>query len=159
MTENNIGKTLYIATAVPANNDADGFEALSWVKVNGVQSLPQLGISHSMIDVPDLQSGFTSSLKGAATGVDTTMTFRTVDSDTGQANLEAQAVDQSGLLSVKLVKGSGAAQAPAAGDPVEYAQGIAHSFQPNQGDNSTFEGFQVGFKQNDFTVIGTEPSP
>jgi hypothetical protein len=158
MTQNHIGKTLYVATAHPATNNASGFEALTWVQVKGPITLPQLGVTHSMTDIPDLATGFTSAVKGAAQGVDTTMTFRTVSGDTGQA----QAVDNDGALSVKIVTGSGAdsgdGPAPVTGDAVEYAQGIAHSYQPNQADNSSYEGFQVGFRQNGFTVPGTQPA-
>lgn len=158
MTQNHIGKTIWVATAHPATNDAAGFEALNWVEAKGNITLPQLGITHSMIDIPDLKTGFTSAVKGAAQGVDTTMTFREVSGDTGQANLKAQAVDNDGVLSVRIVNGTGTDNAPQTGDAVEYAQGIAHSFQPNQGDNSSYEGFQVGFRQNDFTVTGTIPA-
>lgn len=161
MTQNHIGKTIYVATAHPATNNAAGFEALTWVQVKGPITLPQLGVTHSMTDIPDLATGFTSAVKGAAQGVDTTATFRKVDGDTGQTNLIGQAVDNDGALSIKIVNGSGAdsgdGPAPVTGDAVEYAQGIAHSYQPNQADNSSFEGFQVGFRQNDFTVTGTEP--
>lgn len=157
MTQNHIGKTIWVATAHPATNDAAGFEALTWVEAKGNITLPQLGITHSMIDIPDLKTGFTSAVKGAAQGVDTTMTFREVSGDTGQTNLKAQAVDNDGVLSVRIVNGTGTDSAPQSGDAVEYAQGIAHSFQPNQGDNNSYEGFQVGFRQNDFTVTGTIP--
>lgn len=158
MTENHIGKTIYQSSAIPSSNDTTGFEALTWVKVAGVQTLPQLGTTHSMIDVPDLQTGFTSAVKGAAQGVDTTATFRNVASDTGQDNLKTAAESQAGLMSFKIVDGSGTNNAPETGDAVEYAQGIAHSYQPNQGDDSTYEGFTVGFRQNAATVTGTEPA-
>lgn len=157
MTDNFIGRTIYMADAAPATNDDTGFEALTWVKVNGVITLPQLGVTHSMIDVPDLQTGFTSAVKGAGQGVDTTATFRNVPSDTGQDNLKTAANSQDGIISFKIVDGSGTDNAPASGDPVEYATGIAHSYQPNQGDNSNYEGFSVGFRQNAPTVTGTEP--
>ncbi|MEP1330557.1 hypothetical protein [Pseudophaeobacter sp.] len=158
MTQNHIGKTIWVADALPATNDAAGFEALPWVEAKGHITLPQLGVTHSMVDIPDLKSGFTSAVKGAGQGVDTTATFRQVDGDAGQAKVVAQALDNDGALSVKIVNGSGADNAPVTGDPVEYAQGIGHSHQPNQGDNSSYEGFQIGFRQNDFTVTGTHPA-
>lgn len=157
MTDNHIGKTIYQASALPATNDTAGFEALTWVLVSGVQTLPQLGISHSMIDIHDLQTGFTTATKGAAQGVDTNAIFRKVANDTGQANVKTAADGQAGLMSVKIVDGTGVDNAPVTGDPVEYAQGVCHSYQPNQGDNSTSEGFTVSFRQNGFTVVGTEP--
>lgn len=162
MTNNHIGKTFYVAQALPATNDAAGFAALTWVQVKGVQTLPQLGVSHSTIDIPDLATGFTTKAKGAAAGVSTTATFRTVASDPGQADVLEQCLDEAGPISVKIGVGSGtdSGDGPAlqTGDVVEYAQGIAHSYQPNQGDNSSHEGFQFTFEQNNFTVTATEPS-
>lgn len=158
MTANHIGKTIYQASASPATNNAAGFEALTWVLVSGGITLPQFGVTHSMIDVPDLQTGFTSAVKGAAQGADTTATFRNVASDTGQANLATLGASQGGVGSFKIVTGSGTNNAPVTGDVVEYAQGITHSFQPNVPDNASYEGFTVGFRQNDFTITGTEPA-
>ena len=155
---NFIGQTLFVAEALPSANTAAAFESLSWVKVNGLITLPQLGITHSMIDVPDLQTGFTSAVKGAGQGTDTTATFREVASDAGQEDIKNVANSQAGLISIKIVDGSGVAQAPVTGDPVKYAQGIAHSHQPNQGDNAAYEGFTIGFRQNAPTIVATEPA-
>ena len=159
-TGSHIGKTIYIAEALPATNDAAGFAALTWVKVNGVQTLPQLGVTHADIPVPDLQTGFTAGVKGAGTGNDSTMTFRKVASDAGQEDVKnrANAGGTGGYASLKIVKGSGTAQAPVAGDPVQYAQGYLHSFVEIQGDDSSHEGFSVNFRQNDLTVDATEPA-
>ena len=155
---NFIGQTLFVAEALPSANTAAAFESLSWVKVNGLITLPQLGITHSMIDVPDLETGFTSADKGAGQGTDTTMTFSEKPADAGQEDIKNAADGDSGILSVKIVDGSGAAQAPVTGDPVKYAQGIAHSHQPNQGDNAAYEGFTIGFRQNAPTIAATEPA-
>lgn len=160
MTGSHIGKTIYVAEAVPATNDAAGFAALTWVKANGVQTLPQLGVSHNNIDVPDLQTGFTAGIKGAGSGNDSTATFRMVAADAGQADIRglANAGGTLGAGSIKIVKGSGAAQAPVAGDPVQYAQGYFHSYIEIQGDDTSHEGFSVNFKQNALTVDATEPA-
>lgn len=159
MTGSHIGKTIYVAEAVPATNDAAGFEALTWVKAEGVQTLPQLGVSHADIPVSDLQTGFTSGIKGAGTGNDSTATFRDVPADAGQEDIRglANAGGTAGAGSIKIVKGSGANQAPVTGDPVQYAQGYFHSFIEIQGDDTSHEGFSVNFRQNDLTVNATEP--
>lgn len=159
MTGSHIGKTIYVADAHPATNTEAGFEALTWVKISGVQTMPQLGVSHSDIPIPDLQTGFTAGVKGAGTGNDSTMTFRLVDADAGQIDIRdlANAGGTGGNCSIKIVKGSGVAQAPVAGDPVQYAQGYAHSYIEIQGDDSSHEGFSVNFRQNDLTVDAVEP--
>lgn len=157
MTQNHLGKSIFVSAANPATNDAAGFEALTWTEVAGLQQLPQFGVTHAGIDVPDLKSGFTGAIKGAASGKDSQMIFRTVASDAGAAILLAQANDNTGELSVKVVTGSGTNNAPVTGDPVQYAQGYCHSHEENQGTDSTHEGFTVSLKQNDFTIKATEP--
>lgn len=157
-TPNFIGDTLWYALALPATNNAAGFEALTWVEALGHQTLPQFGISHSMIDVADLKSGFTKASKGAATGTDTSVEFRQIAADASQAALRTAGEDQNGIISLRIVKGSGAANAPATGDPAQYAQGILHSYQPKQGSDSESEGFSVSFRQNDFTVVDDIPA-
>jgi len=158
-TGSHIGKTIYVAPAAPATNDTAGFEALTWTKVDGVQTLPQFGISNADIPVGDLQTGFTSGVKGAGTGNDSTCSFRDVAGDAGQAQARslADAPGTGGTASVRIVKGSGPDQAPATGDPVEYAHGYLHSYIRNQGDDSSHEGFSVNFRQNAFTVEDVMP--
>lgn len=156
-TRSYIGKTIFLAMAAPATNDAQGFAALTWVKVNGVQTLPQLGVSHSNIDVSDLQTGFTLGIKGAGAGMDSQMSFRIVSGDTGQTNIKTVADSASGVCSIRIVRGSGAQQAPVQGDEVQYATGYAHSYQEVQGTDSAHEGFTVNFKQNAPTVVATFP--
>lgn len=158
MSGTHIGKTIFIAQALPATNNEAGFRALTYVKVDGLQVLPQFGISHNNIDRADLQTGFTEGLKGSGSGNDSTMTFRTVDGDAGQAILKAAAAafGQGGDVSLKVVRGSGADEAAVSGDPVVYAQGYVHSDTENQGDDSNYEGFTVNFKQNAIHINSTE---
>ncbi|KGM50665.1 hypothetical protein [Pseudooceanicola atlanticus] len=158
MTNNSIGTSLYIATAAPATNDKAGYEALTWVQVNGLIQGFQFGISHAMIDIPDLLTGFTTAVKGAATGTDSQAQFRQVPSDTGQGTVLAQANDNDGIVSIKMGVGSGTGGALAEGDPVVYAQGVLHSYLPNQPTTTSFEGFSASFRTNDFAVIDVEPA-
>jgi hypothetical protein len=158
-TKSYIGKSLYVSAGLPATNDAAGFQALTWTKVNGLQTLPQVGVSHAAIDVPDLETGFTIGLKGAGTGVDTQMSFRIVASDTGQGLLKTASDGVSGIMSVKIVRATTPGSAPVQGDPVEYAQGFVHSYAEVQGTDTAHEGFTVNFRQNAPSVKATEPAP
>ena len=156
---NYIRDILYVAQALPATNDDTGFEALTWVKVNGIQVLPKFAIAHGEIEVEDLETGFTKGEKGAAAGVGSPITVREIASDAGQEDLIEQADDSDGILSCKIVrKPSGTGNAPASGDKVEYAQGFCHSFTPNDQNVSTHTGFSVTFRQNEPTVKSTEPA-
>lgn len=158
-TKSNIGKTLYVAAALPATNDAEGFEALTWVKVNGVVQGPQFGITHANIDVPDLETGFTSGVKGSGSGQDSQMQFR-IDRDVvdeGRDLILTEAQSAQGQVSLRLVRGTGVNNAPVVGDEVQYAQGYLHSYVENQATTDSYEGFSVNFKQNAPTVIDELP--
>jgi len=158
-TENFIGQTLFVSAALPATNNAAGFAALTWTKAGGVQQLPQLGTSNAIIDVEDLQLGFTAGVKGAGTGNDSQMTFRDTGAvDDGQVIIKTAANGAGGAMSVKIVEGSGVDQAPVSGDPVEYAQGFAHSYLFNQGNVGAYKGFTANFKQNALSIAATEPA-
>lgn len=156
---NYIRDILYVAKALPATNDSAGFEALSWVKVNGIQSLPKFGLTHNVIEVEDLETGFTTGEKGAGAGAASEIAVHTVASDTGQADLKLQADDAQGVASVKIVrKPSGTGNTPDTGDAVEYAQGFLHSYTPTDNNVSTHVGFTVTFRQNAAAVFATEPA-
>ena len=159
-TRNNIGKSVYYSTALPATNDAAGFEALTWVELEFPETLPQFGVTNNNIDIPDLKSGFTKGSKGAASGVDSQGSFRIDGSAlaTGQAAFKTLCDSPGGACAVKIGTGTGTAQALAAGDAVEYAQGYVHSYQENQATDSSYEGAVYNFKQNALTVKGTEPA-
>lgn len=158
-TRNNIGKSIFFSTALPATNDKAGFEALTWVELEHPQTLPQFGVTNANIDVPDLKTGFTSGVKGSASGVDSQGSNRIVDSAlaTGQASFKTLCDSAGGVCAIKIGTGSGAAGALVATDPVEYAQGYVHSYQENQATDSTHEGFVYNFKQNALTVKDEEP--
>lgn len=155
---NHLGYSIYMSATLPATNNTAGFEALTWTEINGLQQLPQYGVRHDMIDIPDLKTGFADVEKGMGRGVDTTIMFRDVASDTGQANIKTQAEDEDGAIAIKIGKGTGTGKALQTGDVVYYMQGIAHSYLPNQGNATSYEGFQVGFRQSAPTVVATEPA-
>lgn len=64
MTNNHIGKTLYQASELPAINDTTAFEALTWGKVYGVQTLLQMGVTHGLNDIKDPQTALQHSNQG-----------------------------------------------------------------------------------------------
>lgn len=158
--KSNIGKSIFFAPALPATNDAAGFEVLNWGEVDHPVQAPQFGISHNNIDAPDLTSGFTKGLKGAASGNDSQSSYRIEDGalTAGQEAVKTSAETLGTVGSFKIVRGSGADNAPVAGDPVEYAQGYVHSYVENQATDSSYEGFSVNFKQNAVSVKATEPA-
>ena len=161
-TGNNIGLTLYGAAGAPATNNKAGFEALTWVQLKGTQSLPIFGVTHNNIDIEDLATGFTSGVKGAATGNDSNFTYHGDGTDTGIASAIVAAVDKDGIFSLKNVRGSGTdsgdGPAPVTGDVVQYAHGYLHTYDENAKDNSTNEGGTISFKQNAFTVDDVQPA-
>lgn len=159
MSGSHIGKAIFVSAAAPATNTAAGFAALTWTKVNGLQTAPQVGVTHANIDVPDLESGFVAGVKGAGTGNDSTATFRLIAADAGQVIVRtaANANGAGAVLSIRVARGTGAGGAPAAGNAVQYAQGYAHTYIENQPTDTTFEGFSVNFKQAAPTIDAVFP--
>ena len=159
---NFIGHTLWVAQALPTANTTTAFEALTWVQVKGIITLPVLGITHNGIDIPDLALGFTQSVKGAGAGKDSTFTYREIAADAGQIDVAEQCADSAGLGSVKIAQGTGTvgADGPAVetGDVVTYAQGYFHTRDPNPGTDSDYKGFTASFRQNAIELTGTEPA-
>lgn len=147
---NNLGKSIYFSATLPATHNVAGFEALTWLELEGAQTLPQFGISHGNIDVPALKTGFASGVKGIASGVDTQGSCFIEDSTltTNQLAFKAICESNGGQVALKIGTGEGALGALTTGDTVEYAQGYAHSYQENQPSESTYEGFTYSFKQN-----------
>lgn len=157
MTNTHIGKQVWVAAAVPATNDDTGFEALTWVRVNGFVGGFQLGFEASNVDIPDIAAGITLGAKGMRSGSDSTANFRNVASDTGQTNIKAAADGCASAGSVKIISAE-CDTAAATGDAVQYAQGYFHSFLENEIDEGGYEGFSVNFKQNAATVNATQPA-
>ena len=157
MTKTHLGKQVFISTGVPATNDDTGFEAMTWVRINGFVGGLQLGFTANNVDIPDIAEGITLGAKGMRSGNDSTASFRNVASDTGQTNVKGYANDASSAHSVKIIS-AGVSVDAVAGDAVQYAQGYFHSFLENEIAEGGYEGFAVNFRQNAATVNGTEPS-
>jgi len=157
-TRTHIGKQVWIATALPATNDAAGFEALNWVRVNGFTGGLQLGFEAENIDIPDIASGITLGAKGMRSGIDSEMSFRRIEGgDAGQDALKAAADGCSSVGAIKII--SADCNSPAEeGDRVQYAQGYFHSFKEMEIEEGGYEGASVNFKQNRPTIEATEPA-
>ena len=157
MTKTHLGKQVFAAAGIPATNDDTGFEAMTWVRVNGFVGGFQLGFAANNVDIPDIAEGITLGAKGMRSGNDSTASFRNVASDTGQANVRGYANDASFAHSVKIIS-AGVGVDAETGDAVQYAQGYFHSFLENEIAEGGYEGFSVNFKQNAAAVNGTEPA-
>lgn len=155
---NYIGSTLFAAAALPATNDAAGFEALSWVKVNKNTTLPTFGFTHSLITADPLESGITEKVKGMGVGQASDVACELVDADAGQGILRTAARSAQGYLSFKVGFGTGTANALLEDDEVIYAQGICHSYREVEGNGTTSRGFLTTFDQTLVEVNATEPA-
>lgn len=154
---NYIGSTLYASAALPATNDAAGFEALTWTLVNENTTLPTFGFTHALITADPLTTGITEKVKGMGVGQASDVACELVDADAGQGILRTAARDSAGNMSFKVGFGSGTANALVAGDEVIYAQGITHSYREVEGNGTTSRGFLITFDQTLVEVNDEEP--
>lgn len=149
MSTVDIGTSVAIATGAPATNDKAGYEALTWVVVNGIIEAPTFATNHADIEVPDLATGFTTALKGAESGVDSSIVWRTIASDNGQAAVIAAAATR-GTYSIRTIEPGGTVY--------KYAHGIVKSYEPNKPTVSSFDGGQVMFRPNSVGLVTTAPA-
>ena len=161
MTKTHLGLRFYVSAGVPATIDAAGFAALTWTEVTGAQQLPRTAFDTSTIAVSDMQRAFTQTLGGVDQGAASSMVFRAVAGDTGQALIKTQARTVEKFLSYKKLRGTGTGMppAPVTGDAVEYGHGIVTAYQPNEATESNHEGFTATFTPNTLEVIATQPAP
>lgn len=151
MSTADIGTTLHIATGVPATFDKAGYEALTWVKVGGIQSIGQIGETNATIEVPDLETGRTQIKKGAGTGTTIDITIREIAADAGQVALKAAcATDERAEFSFKASEPDGG--------PVEYWSGVAMSFTRTERSTTSYAGFTAQTVNNYGSVNATAPA-
>lgn len=150
MSTSDITSTLFIATGVPATFDKAGYEALSWVQVKGIVSIGAIGVTDNIIDVPDLETGFTKGVKGARVGTVIPVAMREIKADAGQVAFEA-ACDAFTEYSFKI-------QEPSAANAVEYVSGLPHDWSRNERSTTVYAGFTANIRSNYPSVVTTPPA-
>jgi len=149
MSDIHIASVVQIATGVPATFDKAGYEALTWVTIEGMVEAPSFGSTHADINIPSLATGRTKIFKGADTGVSSSLAWSYVAADAGQAAILAAAQAATGEYSLSVT------------DPddvnVEYCSGIVKDYLPNKPTTTSFAGASVNFVPNYNSVVTTTP--
>ena len=153
MSSNHIGKRVWFSPALPATNDAAGFEALNWTEIGIYQGGARFGFEHEDIDVPNLTTGLTPKLKGMGAGQASTLSFADAASFTSaRGDLKALADGTGTVGSIRIARNT------TSGTPVAYCQGYYKSFVEMEESGTSHEGFTVTFQQNAPHVIATIPA-
>ncbi|WP_313349383.1 hypothetical protein [Paracoccus sp. (in: a-proteobacteria)] len=152
MTDTSIKKRVFISSTTPATKDLAGYAALTWLQVKGVVTVGQIGFNHATIEAPDLESGITTTLKGARTGVGAQVAYRRLTGDTGQAAVVA-ANEAETEVSIQVVDPDGT--------NATFWCGVIHSHIDNEASVITYEGSTFTFVPNYAKVYGAAalPSP
>jgi hypothetical protein len=154
MSGSNITTQVWVAAGAPATFDKAGYEALTWVKVFHPITAPTPGIETSMIDIPNLETGFTKGVKGASMGRVSSMAHAFPEgssTDAGQDDLKDYAAESyTDEISVKLVL-------PNSTNKVAYMTGLAFGYLENEGTTESYRGFTCSFRQNYPGVTTTPP--
>lgn len=149
MSTSDITTKVYIATGIPATFDKAGYEAMTWTQIKGIVSVGAIGVTDSIIDVPDLETGFTKGVKGARVGTVIPLAMREIKNDTGQQALEA-ACNAFVEYSFKILE-------PTASGEVEYISGLPHDWQRNERSTTAYAGFTANLRSNYPSVVTTAP--
>lgn len=139
MSRSGIGTVVSIATGVPATFDKAGYDALAKVPILNAESIGGFSVTDALIEVPNLQSGFTKAIKGARSGSEVAIPYEGDGTDPGQAALKAAADALSGEYSIIVAKPDGTTSA---------ASGLLYSFQRNDESTSDYEGGSATFRLN-----------
>jgi len=154
MSTSDIGHTIYMKAGAPTAFTEAAYETLfttSPIKINGVVSIGPVGGTNNIIDVPDLESGWTMGAKGAKTGSVTAIALREIKADAGQAAAKDAAREgEHNLYSFKIVE-------PGASGEVEYITGIAYDWQRNERSTTSYAGFTFNIRANYDSVIADAP--
>lgn len=147
MSEIHIESTVAIATGTPATFDKAGYEALTWVFVNGMVEAPSFGTTHADIAIPSLATGRTAIRKGASTGQNSSLAFSEVSADPGQAAVLAASLAATGEYSLRLIDADVAV--------AEYCSGIIKDYLPNKPTTSSYTGASANFVPNYDPLVTT----
>jgi hypothetical protein len=145
MSTTDIGTTIAISTGIPATFDEAGYEAMTWTPVPGLVSIGEVGDDHASIQVPDLETGRSKTLKGELTGTTTPLAFREIAGNAGQAAMKAACATR-GEYSFRIAEPDGAER---------YLSGVAMSYKRNARNNTSYAGFTCSITNNYDEVSGT----
>lgn len=153
MSTSDITTKVYIVAGVPATFDKSGYETLftaTPTQIKGVTSFGEIGVTDAMIDVPDLETGFTLAVKGARAGTDTAIGLREIKADAGQelAKTASAAFTEYSLMILE----------PTASGEVEYISGLPHDWKRNSRETSNHAGFTFSFRSNYASIVVAAPS-
>lgn len=151
MSTSDITSKLFIATGIPASFTKAAYEAMTWVQVKGIVSIGTIGVTDAIIDVPDLETGFTKGVKGARTGTETAVAMREIKVDPGQVALKAACQ--------AFVEYSFKISEPGASAEVEYISGLPHDWQRNERSTSSYAGFTASVRANYPSIVVAAPTP
>lgn len=138
MSNNDIGTTIEAVLALPATFDATGFAALTFVKINGLVSIGEMGDDHASIPVPDLETGRSKTMKGELTGTTSPLVFREIKNDAGQSLAKTITASRD-ECSFKITEPNG---------DVYYLAGVAMSYKRSERSVSSYAGFSFQITNN-----------
>lgn len=95
------GASLYVSATLPATYNEAGYEALTWVEVGGIKSLPSVGGSYSEVSI-NLVKGGVCIKKGVKSYGSGSIEFAHALTDTGQIALKT-AYDATTAYAFKLL--------------------------------------------------------
>jgi len=134
----NIGTTLSIATGAPATEDATGYNALTWVKIVGVLTVPQIGDTQGDVTSSLLETGRVKHSNGEKTIGNLTITVKDESPDAGMTAVIAAA-------------GAGTThsfKAAYANGTTKQFYGLVANYQVNEASTSTEAGAQFEIRPN-----------
>lgn len=146
-----IGATLSVAAAAaPATADKAGYEALTWVEIGNIVSMPTIGDEHADIPIDELSTGRTIHVIGSADGGAQEFSLRLNDDDLGQIALLG--------INGSNTNNSWRIVDPSPSDQHSYFQGLASSLKDMERTSTAYRGQTFTVMVNSPTLRTTPPA-
>lgn len=151
MSTNAGGKLFICVTPKPTNLSQAAYEALTWVEIGGVGTLPESGINTNLVSYPTINQDVTQKGKGASDAGDGTIEVRRIATDPGQVALRAAALTKFDYAFKREIPD---APDELHSNTIYYNRGIVTGPLHSGGGLEDFvlETFQVGFNQREIVV-------
>ena len=145
-TYSNNGAKLLVAVGRPATENQTGYGALTWVQVDGIVTIPEMGDESEDISESTLADGRNTHQYGVKDGGAYSLNIKHIDGDAGRELLEAQSLNNA-TVSFQRVYNSGKAL---------FSFGLVGPVKQREASGSNFEGVTASIVVNSGTFKGTE---
>jgi hypothetical protein len=142
-----LSKLFICATPQGADLNRAGYEALTWVEITKIVTLPDFGVTDNIVSQDYIATDVSQKQKGYRSASDTELVVGRDHADAGQDIVRAAALTRSNYA--LMLVGSDSPNASATTNTIRYSRGVigGPNFTGGGGEDFDNETFQIGLNQ------------